>query len=74
VQPSSGRTVFQLASSANTALFSTELTAFAQAVGAAPQKQIVLVPVGAGSGWLAHQPCRAGAQPPAPVVLAGLLA
>lgn len=43
VQPSSGRTVFHLASSVNTALFSTELAAFAQAVGAGPTKQIVLV-------------------------------
>ena len=35
--------MFHLASSVNTALFSTELAAFAQAVGAGPTKQIVLV-------------------------------
>src|SRR5215469_1814574 len=43
VQPSSGRTVFHLASSVNTALFSTALAACAQTVGAGPKQEIVLV-------------------------------
>jgi transposase len=43
VQPSSGRTIFHLATSVNIALFEAELAAFATAVGASPTKQIVLV-------------------------------
>lgn len=48
VHPMSGRTVWQLASGVSAALFSAELAAFAQAVGASPTKQIVLVLDGAG--------------------------
>jgi len=47
-QPSTGRTVWQVATGVSTALFSTELAAFAAEVGASPQKQIVLVLDGAG--------------------------
>jgi hypothetical protein len=43
VHPASGRTVWHLASGVSTALFSAELAAFAQAMGAGPRKQIVLV-------------------------------
>jgi transposase len=43
VQPSSGRTVFHLATSVSIPLFETELAAFAHQVGAGPSKQIVLV-------------------------------
>lgn len=43
VHPASGRTVFQLATSVSIALFEVELAAFAEAVGASPTKQIVLV-------------------------------
>ena len=43
VQPSSGRTIFHLASTVNIALFEVELAAFARQVGAGPEKQIVLV-------------------------------
>jgi hypothetical protein len=43
VHPASGRTVFHLASTVNIPLFEAELAAFAQAVGASPAKQIVLV-------------------------------
>jgi transposase len=43
VHPSSGRTVFHLATSVCIALFEAELAAFAQAVGASARKQIVLV-------------------------------
>jgi transposase len=43
VQPASGKTVFHLASSVSIPLFAVELAAFAEAVGASPTKQIVLV-------------------------------
>ncbi len=43
VHPSSGRTLWHLATGVSTALFSTELAAFAAAAGAGPTKQIVLV-------------------------------
>lgn len=43
VHPSSGRSLFHLASGVSLALFEAELAAFAQAVGAGPRKQIVLV-------------------------------
>jgi len=43
VHPASGRTLFQLATSVNIGLFAVELAAFAEAVGASPRKQIVLV-------------------------------
>jgi DDE superfamily endonuclease len=42
-QPSSGRTVFHVATSVSIPLFEIELAAFAHQVGASPQKQIVLV-------------------------------
>ena len=48
VHPASGRTVWHLATTVNIELFSVELEAFAQAVGAGPTKQIVLVLDGAG--------------------------
>jgi transposase len=48
VQPASGHTVFHLASGVSIPLFETELAAFAEAVGAGPHKQIVLVLDGAG--------------------------
>jgi transposase len=43
VHPASGRAVFHLASTVTIAVFEVELTAFAEAVGAGPTKQIVLV-------------------------------
>ena len=43
VHPASGRTVWHLATGVSTELFTVELAAFAQAVGAGPTKQIVLV-------------------------------
>ncbi len=43
VHPASGRTVWQLATTVCTELFSAELADFARAVGAGPHKQIVLV-------------------------------
>jgi hypothetical protein len=43
VHPASGRTVFHLASAVSIELVEVELAAFAQQVGAGPQKQIVLV-------------------------------
>jgi transposase len=43
VHPASGRTLWHLASGVSLALFAVELAAFAEAVGASPQKQIVLV-------------------------------
>jgi transposase len=43
VHPASGRTVFHLATSVSSELFAVELEAFAQAVGAGPAKEIVLV-------------------------------
>jgi transposase len=48
VHPASGRTVWHLATTVNSGLFSVELEAFAHAVGASPTKQIVLVLDGAG--------------------------
>jgi transposase len=48
VHPASGRTVWHLATTMNIELFSVELEAFAQQVGASPTKQIVLVLDGAG--------------------------
>lgn len=48
VHPASGRTVWHLATTVNIDLFSVELEAFAQEVGAGPTKQIVLVLDGAG--------------------------
>jgi len=43
VHPTSGRTVWHLATGVSAELFSVELQAFAEAVGASPTKQIVLV-------------------------------
>jgi transposase len=43
VHPASGRTVWHLATTVNIELFSVELEAFAQQVGAGPSTQIVLV-------------------------------
>jgi transposase len=43
VHPSSGRTVFHLATSVSIPLFEVELAEFARQVGAGPHKQIVLV-------------------------------
>jgi transposase len=48
VHPASGRTVWHLATTVNIELFSVELEAFAQQVGAGLGKQIVLVLDGAG--------------------------
>lgn len=48
VHPTSGRTLWHLASGVSTELFTTELAAFAAAVGAGPDKEIVLVLDGAG--------------------------
>jgi transposase len=48
VHPASGRTVWHLATTVSIELFSVELEAFAQQVGAGPTKQIVLVLDGAG--------------------------
>jgi hypothetical protein len=48
VHPGSGRTVWHLATTVNIELFSVELEAFAQQVGAGPAKQIVFVLDGAG--------------------------
>jgi len=56
VHPASGRTVWHLATTVNIELFSVELDAFAQAVGASPTKQIVLVLDGAG--WHASSKVR----------------
>jgi transposase len=56
VHPASGRTIFQLATSVNIALFEAELAAFAQAVGASGHKQIVLVLDRAG--WHSTQRLR----------------
>jgi hypothetical protein len=47
VHPASGRTVWHLATTVNIELFSVELGAFAQQVGAGPTKQTVLVLDGA---------------------------
>ncbi len=43
VHPASGRTIFHLATSVSIALFEAEVEAFASAVRAGPQKEIVLV-------------------------------
>jgi transposase len=43
VQPTSGRTIWHVATGVSADLFSVELQAFAEAVGAGPTKQIVLV-------------------------------
>jgi transposase len=43
VHPASGRTMWHLATGVSAELFTAELAAFAQAVGAGPKKQIVLV-------------------------------
>jgi hypothetical protein len=51
VHPASGRTVWHLATTVNIELFSVELDAFAQQVGACPTKQIVLVLVLDGASW-----------------------
>ena len=56
VHPASGRTLFHLATSVSVALFEAELAAFAQAVGASPSKQIVLVLDRAG--WHSTQRLR----------------
>jgi hypothetical protein len=48
VHPTSGHTVWHLASGVSADHFSVELAAFAAAVGASPTKQIVLVLDGAG--------------------------
>jgi hypothetical protein len=48
VHPASGRTVWHLATGVSAEHFTVELAAFAQAVGAGPTKQIVLVLDGAG--------------------------
>ena len=47
VHPASGRTVWHLATTVTVELFSVELAAFADAVGAGPTKQVVLVLDGA---------------------------
>jgi transposase len=56
VHPASGRTLFQLATSASIPLFEAELAAFAHAVGVTPAKQIVLVLDRAG--WHSAQRLR----------------
>jgi transposase len=56
VHPASGRRVWHLATTVNIELFSVELAAFAQQVGAGPTKQIVLVLDGAG--WHASPQVR----------------
>jgi transposase len=56
VHPASGRTIFHLATSVSIPLFEAELAAFADAVGASPTKQIVLVLDQAG--WHASQRLR----------------
>jgi transposase len=56
VHPSSGRTVFHLATSVSIPLFEAELAAFATAVGASPSRQIVLVLDRAG--WHSTQRLR----------------
>jgi transposase len=56
VHPSSGRTIFHLATSVNVPLFEAELVAFAKAVRASPSKQVVLVLDRAG--WHSAQRLR----------------
>jgi hypothetical protein len=46
--PASGRTFWHLADGVSTDIFAAELRAFAEAAGAGPQKQIILVLDGAG--------------------------
>ncbi|MGZ3673548.1 MAG: IS630 family transposase [Ktedonobacterales bacterium] len=46
--PASGRTLWQLATAVSTDVFSVELAAFAEAAGAGPRKQVILVLDGAG--------------------------
>jgi transposase len=56
VHPTSGRTVFHLATAVSMPLFEIELVAFAQQVGAGPSKQIV--PVLDRAGWLSSVQLR----------------
>lgn len=58
VHPASGRTIWHLATGVSSELFSVELEAFAQAAGASPTKQIILVLDGAGwhSGYQVRVP------------------
>src|SRR6476659_4176786 len=56
VHPTSGRTVFHLATSVSIPLFEAELAAFARQAGAAPRKQLVLVLDPAG--WHSTQRLR----------------
>jgi transposase len=56
VHPTSGRTLFHLATSVSIALFEAELAAFARQVGANPTKQLVLVLDRAG--WHSTQRLR----------------
>lgn len=46
--PASGRTLWHWATAVSTDVFSVELAAFAEAVGAGPRKQVILVLDGAG--------------------------
>lgn len=46
--PASGRTLWHLATAVSTDVFSVELAAFAEAAGAGPRKQVILVLDGAG--------------------------
>jgi len=48
VHPASGRTFWHLADGVSTDIFSVELKAFAEAAGAGPRKQLILVLDGAG--------------------------
>lgn len=54
VHPTSGRTVWHLATGVSTDLFAAELAAFAEAVGAGPEKEVVLLLDGAGWHTSAH--------------------
>jgi len=56
VHPASGRTVWHLATGVSSELFSVELAAFADAAGAGPTKQVVLVLDRAG--WHASDDVR----------------
>jgi hypothetical protein len=56
VHPASGRTIWRLATGVSAEFFSAELAAFAQAVGAGPRKQSVLVLDRAG--WHASHDVR----------------
>jgi hypothetical protein len=55
--PATGRTLWHLADGVSTDIFTVELKAFAEAAGAGPRKQIILVLEGGG---LASQPTGAG--------------